>query len=99
MFKILLIGVLGYIGSYFKNKLKKDYEVIVIFRNIYNKMDEENVMWKLVDLFDLDEIIKVMKDVDIVIYLVYFMMLLVKLMQVSFEDMDVLLVDNFVCVV
>lgn len=95
MSKILLTGASGYIGSHLKNKLKKDHEVIAISRNTHNKTDEENVTWKSADLFDLDEITKVMKDVDTAIYLVHSMMPSAKLTQASFEDMDALLADNF----
>ena len=45
--------------------------------------------------FDLDEVTKVMKDVDTAIYLVHSMMPSAKLTQASFEDMDALLADNF----
>ena len=95
MSKILLTGASGYIGSHLKNKLKKDHEVIAISRNTHNKTDEENVTWKSADLFDLDEVTKVMKDVDTAIYLVHSMMPSAKLTQASFEDMDALLADNF----
>ncbi|UTF81984.1 NAD(P)H-binding protein [Staphylococcus epidermidis] len=95
MSKILLTGASGYIGNHLKNKLKKDHEVIAISRNTHNKTDEENVTWKSADLFDLDEVTKVMKDVDTAIYLVHSMMPSAKLTQASFEDMDALLADNF----
>lgn len=95
MKRILLTGASGYIGSHLMNKLKKDYEVIAISRHIENKKNEQNVTWKSADLFDLNEITKVMNEVDIAIYLVHSMMPSAKLTQASFEDMDALLADNF----
>ncbi|MDW4040903.1 NAD-dependent epimerase/dehydratase family protein [Staphylococcus saprophyticus] len=93
--KILLTGASGYIGSHLMNKLKDNYEIIAISRNIENKSNEHNVTWKAADLFDLNEITEVMEDIDIAIYLVHSMMPSAKLTQASFEDMDALLADNF----
>ncbi|MEB7756400.1 NAD-dependent epimerase/dehydratase family protein [Staphylococcus xylosus] len=95
MKKILLTGASGYIGSHLMNKLKDNYEIIAISRNIGNKSNEHNVTWKAADLFDLNEITEVMEDIDIAIYLVHSMMPSAKLTQASFEDMDALLADNF----
>ncbi|WP_427705703.1 NAD-dependent epimerase/dehydratase family protein [Staphylococcus parequorum] len=95
MKKILLTGASGYIGSHLMNKLKDNYEIIAISRNIENKSNEHNVTWKAADLFDLNEITGVMEDIDIAIYLVHSMMPSAKLTQASFEDMDALLADNF----
>lgn len=95
MKKILLTGASGYIGSHLMNKLKDNYEIIAISRNIENKSNEHNVTWKATDLFDLNEITEVMEDIDIAIYLVHSMMPSAKLTQASFEDMDALLADNF----
>ncbi len=86
--KILLTGASGYIGSHLMNKLKENYEIIAVSRNIENKSNEQNVTWKSADLFDLNEITEVMKNVDIAIYLVHSMMPSAKLTQASFEDMD-----------
>lgn len=95
MKKILLTGASGYIGSHLMNKLKDNYEIIAISRNIENKSNKHNVTWKAADLFDLNEITEVMEDIDIAIYLVHSMMPSAKLTQASFEDMDALLADNF----
>ncbi|COQ18089.1 Putative NADH-flavin reductase [Streptococcus pneumoniae] len=95
MKKILLTGASGYIGSHLMNKLKDNYEIIAISRNIENKSNEQNVTWKAADLFDLNEITEVLEDIDIAIYLVHSMMPSAKLTQASFEDMDALLADNF----
>ncbi|MGT9231201.1 NAD-dependent epimerase/dehydratase family protein, partial [Enterococcus faecalis] len=56
MKKILLTGASGYIGNHLMNKLKDNYEIIAISRNIENKSNEQNVTWKAADLFDLNEI-------------------------------------------
>ncbi|ANQ65462.1 NAD-dependent epimerase/dehydratase family protein [Staphylococcus equorum] len=95
MTRILLTGASGYIGSHLMKQLKENHEIVAISRNIKNKSDEHNVIWKSADLFDLNEISEVMEDVDVAIYLVHSMMPSAKLTQASFEDMDALLADNF----
>ncbi|AVP36038.1 NAD(P)H-binding protein [Staphylococcus felis] len=95
MQKVLLTGASGYIGGHLIEKLKTDYDVIAISRNIENKKNERNVTWKSADLFDLNKITEVMRDIDIAIYLVHPMMSSAKLTQAKFEDMDALLADNF----
>ena len=62
---------------------------------IENKSNEQNVTWKSSDLFDLNEITEVMKNVDIAIYRVHSIIPSAKLTQASFEDMDEILADNF----
>ncbi|MFQ3708754.1 hypothetical protein ABLV89_02700 (plasmid) [Staphylococcus equorum] len=74
MKKILLTGLQD-IGSHLMNKLKENYEIIAVSRNIENKSNEQNVTWKSADLFDLNEITEVMKNVvSSAIYLVHSMM-------------------------
>ena len=95
MSKILLTGASGYIGGHLKDQLKIHHDIIATSRNTSNKENEENVTWKVADLFDLDEITEVMEGVDTAIYLVHSMMPNAKLTQANFEDMDALLADNF----
>lgn len=95
MKKVLLTGATGYIGGHLKAKLKQNYEVIAVSRNIDNKPQETNVTWRAADMFDLEETKQVMQDVDAAVYLVHSMMPNAKLTQANFEDMDALLADNF----
>ena len=62
---------------------------------IENKSNEQNIIWKFSDIFDLNEITEVMKNVDIAIYLVRSIIPSAKLTQASFEDIDEILADNF----
>ncbi|MCJ1656557.1 NAD(P)H-binding protein [Staphylococcus sp. NRL 16/872] len=95
MGKVLLTGDLGYIGGHLKGQLKEKHEIIAISRHGDIKEDEQNVTWKVADLFDLDEITEVMEGIDIAVYLVHSMRSSAKLTQANFEDMDALLADNF----
>ncbi|MBM7052284.1 NAD(P)H-binding protein [Rothia sp. ZJ1223] len=93
--KILLTGASGYIGRNLLKELKKNHEIIVVSRSTENKENEKNVTWVAADLFAPEDNERVMKDIDLAVYLVHSMQPPAKLTQASFEDMDALLADNF----
>ncbi len=93
--RLALAGATGYIGHNLLNELKKKYDVIALSRNGDDKDNEERVEWRSCDLFSLDDTIAGMKGADIAVYLVHSMMPSAKLTQGSFENMDLLLADNF----
>lgn len=93
--KILLTGASGYIGGNLLEQLKDDYKIIAASRSTKNKKNEENVEWKKVDLFSLEDVEKAMEGIHTAIYLVHSMMPSAKLTQASFMDMDAILADNF----
>ena len=93
--KILLTGASGYIGGNLLKELKKNHEIIAVSRSTKNKENEENVTWVAADLFAPEDNERVMKDIDLAVYLVHSMQPQAKLTQAKFEDMDALLADNF----
>jgi uncharacterized protein YbjT (DUF2867 family) len=93
--RLALAGATGYIGHNLLNELKKKYDVIALSRNGDDKDDEENVEWRSCDLFSLNDTIDGLQGADIAIYLVHSMMPSAKLTQGSFEDMDLILADNY----
>lgn len=93
--KILLTGASGYIGGNLLKQLKDDYKIVAASRSTKNKKNEENVEWKKVDLFALEDVEVAMEGVHTAIYLVHSMMPSAKLTQASFVDMDAILADNF----
>ncbi|WP_214846422.1 NAD(P)H-binding protein [Exiguobacterium sp. S90] len=93
--RLALAGATGYIGHNLLNELKKKYDVIALSRNGDDKEDEANVEWRSCDLFSLADTTAGLKGADIAIYLVHSMMPSAKLTQGSFEDMDLILADNY----
>ena len=93
--RLALAGATGYIGHNLLNELKKKYDVIALSRNGDDKDDESHVEWRSCDLFSLHDTIDGLKGADIAIYLVHSMMPSAKLTQGSFEDMDLILADNY----
>lgn len=93
--RLALAGATGYIGHNLLDQLKKKYDVIALSRNGDDKDDESNVEWRSCDLFSLSDTTKGLAGADIAIYLVHSMMPSAKLTQGSFEDMDLILADNY----
>ena len=91
--KIVIAGASGYIGNNLLNKLKGKADLIALSRN--KKENTTAITWRSCDLFSLVDAEEGLKDADIAVYLVHSMVPSAKLTQSSFENMDVILADNF----
>lgn len=92
---IALAGASGYIGQNLMEKLRKHADIIALSRSGDQKEGEEQVTWRSCDLYSMVDAEKGLKGADIAVYLVHSMMPSAKLTQGKFEDMDVILADNF----
>ncbi|MFK3937347.1 NAD(P)H-binding protein [Alkalihalobacillus sp. NPDC078783] len=92
---IALTGASGYIGNNLLKKLGKQADIIALSRNGDKYEDSENVTWRSADLFSLKDAEKALEGADYAVYLVHSMMPSAKLTQAKFEDMDLILADNF----
>jgi len=92
---IAVAGASGYIGDNLLKKLKGRAKVIGLSRNGDNRKNTEDVEWRSCDLFSMKDAEKGLAEADIAVYLVHSMMKSARLTQGSFEDMDVILADNF----
>ncbi|WP_054707905.1 NAD(P)H-binding protein [Bacillus sp. JCM 19041] len=92
---IALTGATGYIGNNLLKKLQKQANVIALSRNGDQQENTENVTWRSADLFSLADAEKGLEGADYAVYLVHSMMPSAKLTQARFEDMDLILADNF----
>ncbi|SDJ34944.1 NAD(P)H-binding protein [Salimicrobium halophilum] len=92
---VALTGARGYIGQNLLKKIEEKADVIALSRNGDNYEDSEHVKWRSCDLYSMADAEKALEGADIAVYLVHSMMPSAKLTQGSFEDMDVILADNF----
>ncbi|MYL50813.1 NAD(P)H-binding protein [Halobacillus litoralis] len=92
---VALAGASGYIGQNLMEKLKDRSEIIALSRNGDAKEDSDQVTWRSCDLYSMADAEKGLDGADVAVYLVHSMMPSAKLTQGSFEDMDVILADNF----
>lgn len=92
---VALTGARGYIGQNLLKKIEKKADVIALSRNGDQYEDTEHVKWRSCDLHSMVDAEKALEGADIAVYLVHSMMPSAKLTQGSFEDLDVILADNF----
>ncbi|MDG5472046.1 NAD(P)H-binding protein [Jeotgalibacillus sp. ET6] len=92
---VALTGATGYIGSNLLEKITKKADVIALSRSGDDKEDSEHVTWRSCDFYSKGDAEKGLEGADYAIYLIHSMKPSAKLTQAKFEDMDVILADNF----
>ena len=90
--KVVVAGASGFIGRAVIKALQDRCDLIALSRSA--KDDEPGVEWRSCDLFSLLQCEKAVAGADYAIYLVH-SMLPAALTQANFEDMDLILADNF----
>ena len=90
---IAIAGATGFIGSRLCSLLSSDFQVVALSRS--DKVDSEQITWRQCDLYSLESCTSVLADVDAAVYLVHSMMPSARLTQARFEDLDLILADNF----
>lgn len=92
---VALTGASGYIGSHLLKKIERYADVVALSRHTSRYDNRERVEWRSCDLFSLSDAERALAGVDIAVYLVHSMIPSAKLTQATFEDMNVILADNF----
>lgn len=90
---VAIAGATGFIGSRLCSLLSSEFHVIALSRG--NKVDSEQITWRQCDLYSLESCASALTDVDAAVYLVHSMMPSARLTQAKFEDLDLILADNF----
>lgn len=93
--KVVIAGASGYIGQNLLAELTGHAEIIGLSRSGGKDDAEKQIEWRSCDLFSMIDAEKGVAGADIGVYLVHSMMKSAKLTQARFEDMDVILADNF----
>lgn len=95
---VSIAGATGFVGTAIRNSLVEQYAVRGLTRSAY-KMKHPNptdpVKWIHCDAYALDSVTKALAGADILIYLIHSMVPSSRLTQASFQDLDLLIADNF----
>ncbi|MDA1268471.1 MAG: epimerase [Bacteroidetes bacterium] len=92
---VALAGAGGYIGSWFIEQFKDRYNLVGLSRGKAATNPYPQVEWRQVELYSITSAAEALLGVDVAIYLVHSMSDSTRLNQGSFEDMDLILADNF----
>lgn len=94
---VAIAGATGFVGQALRLNLVADHTVIGLTRSPTRASlpDEDGVLWRHCDLFSVRELTEALEGVDYAIYLVHSMLPSARLVQANFEDLDLLLADNF----
>ena len=104
--KICIAGATGFIGRKLCEALAERHQVIAITRRTITGQPESSVapvmqvpqpgiVWRSADLFSLLQLERALDGADVAVYLVHSMLPASRLTQGSFEDLDLILADNF----
>ena len=95
---IAVAGGSGFVGSHLRRKLSSEFRFRALTRstNIANNKKNNSTEWVKCDLYSLPRVSKALKGCNYGIYLVHSMAPSSRLLQGNFEDLDLLLADNFI---
>ena len=98
---VAIAGAAGFVGRALISQLQSWYKVIGLTRrpvkesNKQNRLGDTGIVWRQCDLFSLIDAENALKGADYAFYLVHSMMPSARLTQGKFQDMDLILADNF----
>lgn len=91
---VAVAGATGFVGSALVFALKPLHHVVALTRTARSS-DDPALEWRACDLFSLLDAERALVGVDIAFYLVHSMLPSAQLTQGRFEDLDLILADNF----
>jgi uncharacterized protein YbjT (DUF2867 family) len=96
--RVAIAGATGFVGRPLSEALAERYEVMALGRRAPADAappGRVGLVWRRCDLFSLRACEAALEGVDTAFYLVHSMMPTARLTQARFEDLDLLLADNF----
>jgi len=95
--RVAIAGATGFVGRALVPALVEHADVIALTRSAppEERAADGPVVWRRCDLFSLRETEAALAGADIAVYLVHSMLPSARLTQGRFEDLDLLLADNF----
>ena len=96
---IAVAGASGFVGTHLRRKLSNSFQFRALTRSKFiakGSPDKHSTQWHQCDLYSLPKVTEALKGCKYGIYLVHSMAPNSRLMQGNFEDLDLLLADNFI---
>ncbi|MAA79581.1 MAG: nucleoside-diphosphate sugar epimerase [Deltaproteobacteria bacterium] len=95
---VSIAGATGFVGTAIRNSIVQNYTVRGLTRSAYKMRHpdpSDPVQWIHCDAYALDSVTKALAGTDILIYLIHSMVPSSRLTQASFQNLDLLIADNF----
>lgn len=97
--QVVIAGASGFVGVHLRQHLKHCYRCRALTRSdsiVAHPHGDGQTEWRKCDLYSLPQLEDAMAGADYAVYLVHSMLPQSRLVQGNFQDMDLLLADNFV---
>ena len=95
---VAIAGATGFVGTAIRNRIVESHTVRGLTRSTY-KMSHPDpadaVEWTHCDAYALESVTRALAGTDVLIYLIHSMVPSSRLTQASFQDLDLLIADNF----
>ena len=92
--RIAVAGASGFVGRALVAELHGDHRVVALGRGV-RETAADGPEWRACDLYSLSAVEAALEGCDVAVYLVHSMMPNARLVQADFEDLDLILADNF----
>ena len=95
---VAIAGATGFVGTAIRNGLTDDYTVRGLTRSAYKLSHpdaHDPVQWMHCNAYSLQSVTEALNGADVLIYLIHSMVPSSRLTQASFQDLDLLIADNF----
>ena len=93
---VCIAGATGFVGSALAKSLCSSYKIVCLTRNKIPEIScSKNIEWRPCDLFSLLQCEHALEGVDTAFYLVHSMLRSARLTQGFFQDLDLIIADNF----
>lgn len=89
---IAIAGASGFVGSALVTDLGRDHHIVGLSRS---ERQSDDVEWRQCDLYSRLQVQQALEGCDVAVYLVHSMLPSARLTQARFEDLDLILADNF----
>jgi len=95
---VALAGASGFVGTELRRRLGENYRWIGLTRSeaVSEGQSGADTEWRACDLFSLPKVEAALQGADMAVYMVHSMLPSSRLVQASFQDLDLLLADNFI---